>query len=164
MAYTQVQVEGTLIRLQAGNQIYEYHSGNNRPPFLCKDSTKFSQNVTPSSPIDQEEVVMVDQPDSIPAGFESLVAQARTDLAQRFSISADQITVESVEAVVWPDGSLGCPRPDMVYTQVLRDGARIRLRVGQQVYNYHSGGNRPPFLCENPAKNNESVPPPNFNN
>jgi hypothetical protein len=39
MAYTQVQVEGLLIRLRAGKRIYAYHSGGGQPPFLCEQAT-----------------------------------------------------------------------------------------------------------------------------
>ena len=35
MEYLQVQVDGTLIELEAGGERYRYHSGETRPPFLC---------------------------------------------------------------------------------------------------------------------------------
>ncbi|WP_322512885.1 hypothetical protein [Chloroflexus sp.] len=73
---------------------------------------------------------------------------AKQDLAQRLGIDVAAIEVVSVEAVTWPDGALGCPRPGMAYIQVLIDGLRILLRVGDQLYPYHSGNNQPPFLCE----------------
>lgn len=73
---------------------------------------------------------------------------AKQDLAQRLGIDVAAIEVASVEAVTWSDGSLGCPRPGMAYIQVLIDGLRILLRVGDQLYPYHSGDNQPPFLCE----------------
>jgi hypothetical protein len=40
----------------------------------------------------------------------------------------------------------------MVYPQVLAEGYRIELRVKGQVYAYHGGEGRGPFLCENPPK------------
>ena len=92
--------------------------------------------------------------------WQGLVMQAREDLARRLSIEVDQIELLEVSAVVWPDGGLGCPQPGMVYTQVQHDGALIRLRVGKRIYNYHSGGNRPPFLCEQVAGSESLVPPP----
>ena len=36
MEYLQVQVDGTLIELEAGGERYRYHSGETRPPFLCE--------------------------------------------------------------------------------------------------------------------------------
>ena len=35
-SYTQVQVEGYLIRLLANDLIYNYHGGGSRQPFLCQ--------------------------------------------------------------------------------------------------------------------------------
>ena len=35
MRYKQVPVDGVLIRLQANEQVYEYHSGGGRGLFLC---------------------------------------------------------------------------------------------------------------------------------
>lgn len=76
-----------------------------------------------------------------------LIQQAILDLAKRESVSLDEIELESFEEVVWPDTGMGCPLPDMQYKQVPQDGARIVLRVKGEVREYHSGGNRPPFLC-----------------
>ena len=39
MSYAQVLTEGTLIRLQAGGQVYFYHSGSGGEPFLCESSS-----------------------------------------------------------------------------------------------------------------------------
>ncbi|WP_130385175.1 hypothetical protein [Kribbella sp. VKM Ac-2569] len=80
----------------------------------------------------------------------SVVDQAKADLTKRLGVDAAQVTVVSSEDVTWPDGSLGCPEPGMRYTQALVPGNRTVLEVGGQQYNYHSGGHRPPFLCEQP--------------
>lgn len=79
--------------------------------------------------------------------LDSLVAQAVADLARRLSIEPSRIERLEAVAVTWPDGSLGCPREGMLYPQVLREGARIRLRANGTEYRYHSGQGRPPFLC-----------------
>lgn len=58
MEYLQVPEDGLLIRLQAGNQTYEYHSGGIRDPFLCEKTGKDPNpppqidifNLTPSQP------------------------------------------------------------------------------------------------------------------
>jgi hypothetical protein len=36
MAYPQVQVDGVLVRLRAGGQVFEYHGGGGKPLFLCE--------------------------------------------------------------------------------------------------------------------------------
>ena len=76
-----------------------------------------------------------------------VVRQAIDDLAERESMPADDIEVLSVEAVTWPDTSMGCPHPDMRYRQIPQDGLRLTLRAKGTQYIYHSGGHRPPFLC-----------------
>jgi hypothetical protein len=80
----------------------------------------------------------------------SLVGQAKQDLAQRLNVELATVELVDFESVVWPDSSFGCPEPGMVYTQALRDGYRISLRVGEREYAYHGGTGRDPFLCENP--------------
>jgi hypothetical protein len=91
-------------------------------------------------------------PGTVEPGMGPLIEMAREDLAGRLSISADEIEVLEAKAVVWPDASLGCPQPGMRYRQVPMDGALIRLLVEGKVYEYHSGGGRDPFLCEQPLK------------
>lgn len=80
-----------------------------------------------------------------------LVRQAKDDLASRLAIPIAEISLISFEEVTWPDGALGCPHPDMKYTQVPVDGSCIILAVSDRRYEYHSGGGRAPFLCE-PAR------------
>jgi hypothetical protein len=46
VAYTQVQVEGVLIRLRVGKRVYPYHGGGGRAPFLCEQPMP-DQNFTP---------------------------------------------------------------------------------------------------------------------
>ena len=88
----------------------------------------------------------------VPAGLQTLIDQAITDLSQRLSIPETQITLVEATAVVWPDSSLGCPQPGMSYLQVPQDGLLIRLQVGDRIHPYHSGGLRKPFLCEKIGK------------
>ena len=79
------------------------------------------------------------------------VTEAKQDLAKRLSVNPDQIELVSFTPVTWPDGSMGCPEPGMMYTQVLVEGYRIQLRSGGRVYEYHGGGTRAPFLCAKPS-------------
>jgi hypothetical protein len=39
-----------------------------------------------------------------------------------------------------------------MYPQVLSEGYRIELRVQNQIYAYHGGEGRGPFLCEHPSQ------------
>lgn len=87
----------------------------------------------------------------IPGAESDLVRIAREDLAARLEIDADRIELTRFDEVTWPDGSLGCPRKDMRYKQVLVNGSLIVLTVDSVDYHYHSGGGRPPFYCANPT-------------
>lgn len=97
-----------------------------------------------------------------PAAFDPalqpLVTQAVDDLAARLALDAGQIEVVEASAVVWPDSSLGCPQPGMAYKQVPQDGALIVLRADGQLYEYHTGGSRGLFLCEQTIKVKETPP------
>lgn len=80
-----------------------------------------------------------------------LVEGARADLAVRLALTPEAVVVEGVHAVIWSDGSIGCPRPGRVYTQALVEGALIELEASGVRYSYHSAGGRPAFLCEQGA-------------
>jgi hypothetical protein len=79
------------------------------------------------------------------------IDHAIQDLANRLKIPPEEITLVDVVQVVWRDGSLGCPKPGMMYTQALVEGRRIRLSVGETIYHYHSSKKGRPFLCESPS-------------
>lgn len=79
---------------------------------------------------------------------EDLLKNILTDLQERKGIGRDEITLERAEAVVWRDGSLGCPEPDMMYPQVLTPGYSVVLRAGGDLYNYHASRGGYFFLCE----------------
>lgn len=67
------------------------------------------------------------------------VTLVKEDLAQRLKIPVEQIRVASIKAVDWPDTSLGCPKPDMSYAEVITPGFEIILEANGQEYTYHTG-------------------------
>lgn len=77
--------------------------------------------------------------------------QAIADMAARLDVNPQAIRVVGVESVVWCDGSLGCPRPGLFYTQALAPGLRIVLEVAGRTYHYHAARGRPPFYCPHPS-------------
>lgn len=84
---------------------------------------------------------------SIDPKLEPFVSQARGDLARRLEIDEAEITVVDAGFVTWPNSALGCPEPDMMYTQALVPGYRIRLRADGELHHYHGASDRPPSHC-----------------
>lgn len=78
------------------------------------------------------------QPAPIIPGSEAAVAAAIATLAKQSGLPANQITVDSVTAMEWPDTSLGCPQEGMMYAQVITPGYLIMLSVQGQMYEYHT--------------------------
>ena len=81
------------------------------------------------------------------SGIDAIVAAARADAARRFGLPLTAFELVSAEAVTWPDGSLGCPKPGMGYTQALVPGHRILLRGPSGMLDYHAGRTGVPTLC-----------------
>ena len=85
-----------------------------------------------------------------PAGSPELalhIQAALADAARRTGIDAAALKVASAERVTWLDGSLGCPEPDLLYTQALVPGYRIRIEAGGETLDYHAGTRGAPQLC-----------------
>lgn len=129
MSYLQVVTDGYWIVLGYGEETYDYRVNDQGTFFLCVQSG--------AAP-----------PGTVEPGLTQLVEMAKEDLAGRLSVSADQIAVLEARSVVWPDTSLGCPKPGMGYLQVLQEGTLIRLGVGPIPYEYHSGEDGDPFYCD----------------
>lgn len=106
-----------------------------------------ASSVSTSTPT-QELSLSSSPSEGVDSSLQPLIDQAVADLATLLTIDRSVITVISAEAVVWPDKSLGCPQPGMLYNQVIVDGARIELGAHGKSYSYHSGGGRPPFRCD----------------
>jgi hypothetical protein len=57
-------------------------------------------------------------------------------------------TLVVAEAVTWPNGALGCPRPGVMYTQAVEEGMRVIVAAGDRQYDYRFGRTDTPLLCE----------------
>ena len=86
-----------------------------------------------------------------------LLAKITTDLEGRLGPGGPAIMVTRAEAVVWNDGSLGCPQPGVFYTQALVNGYWVVLEVEGQGYDYRVADSGYFFLCE---RGSRPVPPP----
>lgn len=79
--------------------------------------------------------------------IDRIVQAARADAAKRSGLAASQLPLVAAESVTWSDGSLGCPKPGMLYTQALVPGYRVKLKVGNEVWDYHAGERGGLVLC-----------------
>ncbi|MDP2726517.1 MAG: hypothetical protein Q8P59_03135 [Dehalococcoidia bacterium] len=75
---------------------------------------------------------------AVPEEARPLVDLAKADLSRRKGIPLEQIKLVSLEEVTWPNGSLGYPKPGMVYIQIVIQGYRLILSDGSQTYEYHT--------------------------
>jgi hypothetical protein len=76
-----------------------------------------------------------------------LIEAAIDEAAKRSGTPRTEVRVVSAESVTWPDGSLGCPAPGMMYTQALVPGYRIVLQAGGQQLAYHAGAQGAARFC-----------------
>lgn len=121
-------VIGEEIVLRAGDRDYGYRSDGRR--LLPCQPAGFPGGAEP---------IMV--PGTDHAAFQAVNA-AENDLAERIGVAKSAIKLVSTELVNWPDSSLGCPQPGMMYAQVITPGYRVTLESGDQTYEYHTGGSR----------------------
>lgn len=145
MFYAQAVTRGYRVVLRAGVTVHVVHVSGTHVVVCGQPLSTTPQQPEPAG---DESTAGTPEPE-IPAQ-KALVAQAREDLARRLSIGPDAVVFVKLKEVVWPDGSLGCPRPGMMYPQVLQDGVVIVLRAEGRSYRYHGGPGRTPFLCSNP--------------
>ncbi len=121
MNYLTVVTPGYLIELEAEGRTYEYHAS--------QDQVVYCDNPKPPLPEEPGRNVDVET---------HLTDLAKADLAQRVDTSVEQIQTIEVQAVEWPDASLGCPQPGKMYAQVVTPGYQIILSVQGQEYEYHT--------------------------
>jgi hypothetical protein len=86
-------------------------------------------------------------PPATGTGLADAVRAARADGARRTGVAAEALELISAEAVTWSDGSLGCPQPDVLYTQALVPGYRVRLRGPAGAMDYHASARGALVLC-----------------
>jgi hypothetical protein len=80
------------------------------------------------------------------ASSSELEALAVKTLSEYLGSPAEGIEVVSIVPIDWPDSSIGCPRPDRSYLQVITPGHKAVLRQGGATYQVHMAGKRA-FVC-----------------
>lgn len=79
---------------------------------------------------------------------EEMMEAILKDAVARTGLSEEQLAVERAEAVIWSDGSLGCPKPGEFYTQALVDGYWVELSGPDIWLDYRVDNNGQFKLCQ----------------
>jgi hypothetical protein len=156
--YAQVITPGWFIRLAVGGAEYHYHAGKNADPFVC-DRGRAQQPVDAGSGtraeareqlgrIPGERVSDETSPAQTGEVPEAVMEKVIADASDRSHVDADTVVVLRAESLVFSDGSLGCPKPDVVYTPAPVPGYRVVLRAGEETLDYRITERGYPMLCE----------------
>ncbi len=98
----------------------------------------------PVAPVAQQSPLRPQIPPPTPSGVTGEAPQALLDAilddaAQQTGLDRSALIIVQDQAVVWPDGSLGCPQPGMMYTMALVDGYHVLVQAGDQLLDYRVG-------------------------
>jgi hypothetical protein len=141
--YPQVITPGFLLIFSADAKTYAVHTGGSEQlMILCEDGQPTnlnSQASAPATPADAVQTSPATQP---------LVDMAREALANEVGIDMATIKLTQIEQVEWRDSSLGCPKPNMNYLQVITPGYRIVLEAQGRSYHYHTDMGKRVVRCD----------------
>lgn len=91
---------------------------------------------------------------------DDLLAPVLEDATNRSGIAIGELVVVRSEFVEWPDGSLGCPEPGVLYTQAIIPGYRVEIEADGLILDYRLDdtgrfrpctGFGPPFGARDPG-------------
>ena len=102
----------------------------------------FPEAIDPPLTLEQSET-SADEPTSVPslAGTPSASVDAApviAAIAADLGVPPESVQVVTMESREWPDSSLGCPQPDMLYAQVITPGYLVLVEVSGEQIEYHT--------------------------
>lgn len=167
MMYPQVITPGYLMVFSDDDTTYEVHTGdrkgamilcqNEQPVRLTNDSAAQPEPATNAAPT-RLPVAPAPTAQAAESGAPAAGTAARTmsDLAREklatdLGMAADAVNVVDVQAVEWRDGSLGCPKPGMMYPQVITPGYQVTLEANGTRYTYHTNTRQQVVRCDAPS-------------
>jgi hypothetical protein len=78
---------------------------------------------------------------------EAILGPILNEAAKLANVPPQQLVIVRAEAVVWNDGSLGCPEPGMEYAQALINGYWVLIKAAGQTFDFRVGGGGSFHLC-----------------
>lgn len=133
----------------------ESEADSGRATIIVTPVTVDLGDVTPATTPESEEAVEMPVP-GVPDPAQTMAGKATSDLAQYLNVDPGAIEVVSIEAVEWPDSSLGCPRPGQSYLTVITPGFKITLQVHGREFEYHTDREDRVIRCDTHPGGNES--------
>ena len=82
------------------------------------------------------------------ADAQASVDAALADAAVHLGVPRANLQVERVEAHEWGDSSLGCPRPGLMYSQIVTPGYLVVINGAGKQLEYHSDARGRVVLCQ----------------
>jgi hypothetical protein len=123
-------------------------SDDAKPASVDQRRSVVEKQPTPNTPqrAPRQEAAAPDNTGEVP---QQILALFRDDLARRALVKPETITVVGAAELQWPDGSLGCPKPGEMYTQMIVPGYRVVLQANGERYAYHSDQRGKFVVCAN---------------
>jgi hypothetical protein len=90
------------------------------------------------SPVPASPVANVLPDSSSNADPQPAVDAALRDAAAHLGVSATDLKVDQAESREWGDSSLGCPKPGLMYSQIVTPGFVITISGAGKQLEYHS--------------------------
>jgi hypothetical protein len=83
----------------------------------------------------------------VPPESAAVVDAALVDGASHLNVRRDTLRVDRVESRDWPDASLGCPQPGLLYSQVVTPGYLVVIASDSHQLEYHTDSRSRVILC-----------------
>jgi hypothetical protein len=106
------------------------------------ETNPFPEAIDPALTLEQSKA-NAGEPRVVPPAAGTPVASGETAsviaaIAQDLGVPPETVQVVSIEPRNWPDSSLGCPQPDMLYAQVVTPGYLVLVDVSGKRIEYHT--------------------------
>jgi hypothetical protein len=120
------------------------------PPTSTPTALPITPTITPTdlpAPSALEPAVTEADEDSFSNGVQAVIDSALADLSGRQGVNPANIRLISLEAITWPDTSLGCSSALEGHPGTVR-GYRLLFSAGRALYTYHADRGETVVLCE----------------
>jgi glucose/arabinose dehydrogenase len=114
------------------------------PPSLSQNAPASAPTHAPTQipkPTEEPETIMSETKPTAQATLspemQSVADEAATVLTKTLNVSPEDVTILEIQRVEWRDASLGCPKPGMMYAQVITPGYLVKAEVNGEEQMVH---------------------------